>query len=75
MPRLPLAGDSAARQVGGSLSRLKGLDSPWTIIANMWNHGFLMAATIEGSSKAWPRLTCRETADLVAFLRKHGYAE
>jgi mono/diheme cytochrome c family protein len=62
-------------KVGGSLSGLKGLDSPWTIIAKMWNHGFLMVATIEGSSKAWPRLTSRETADLVAFLRKHGYAE
>jgi cytochrome c2 len=62
-------------KVGGSLSRLTGLDSPWTIIAKMWNHGFLMVATIEGSGKAWPRLTPRETADLVAFLRTHGYAE
>ena len=59
-------------KVGGSL---KGLDSPWTIIAKMWNHGFLMVATIEASGKAWPRLTSRETADLVSFLRAHGYAE
>ena len=60
-------------KVGGNLSWLKGLDSPWTIIAKMWNHGFLMAATIEGGSTAWPRLTSREMADLVAFLRAHGY--
>jgi hypothetical protein len=31
-------------KVGGSLSGLKGLDSPWTIIAKMWNHGFLMVS-------------------------------
>lgn len=61
-------------QVGGSLSRLKGPDSPWSIIAEMWNHGFLMAATMEGGRNAWPRLTSREMADLVAFLREHGYA-
>jgi mono/diheme cytochrome c family protein len=60
-------------KVGGSLSGLKGLDSPWTIIAKMWNHGFLMASTIEGSN-AWPRVTSREMADLVAFLRAHGFA-
>jgi len=60
-------------KVGGSLSGLKGLDSPWTIIAKMWNHGFLMVATIEGSN-VWPRVTSREMADLVAFLRAHGLA-
>jgi len=61
-------------KVGGSLSQLKGLDSPWTIIAKMWNHGFLMVATIEGGNSAWPQLTSREMADLVAFLRAHGFA-
>ena len=61
-------------KVGGSLSGLKGLDSPWTIIAKMWNHGFLMASTIEGGSSAWPWVTSREMADLVAFLRAHGLA-
>jgi hypothetical protein len=40
----------------------------------MWNHGFLMVSTIEGGNSAWPRLTFREMADLVAFLRAHGYA-
>jgi hypothetical protein len=38
----------------------------------MWNHGFLMASTIEGMN-AWPRVTSREMADWGAFLRVHGY--
>ena len=57
----------------GSLSRLKGVDSPWTIISSMWNHGFLMESMTAGTG-AWPRLTSDEMVDLVAYLRIHGYA-
>jgi cytochrome c len=57
-----------------SLSRLKGVDSPWTIISTMWNHGFLMESMTDRSKGAWPRLTSDEMSDLVAFLRAHGYA-
>jgi mono/diheme cytochrome c family protein len=57
-----------------SLHRLKGVDSPWTIISAMWNHGFLMESMTDRSTGAWPRLTSDEMADLVAFLRAHGYA-
>jgi mono/diheme cytochrome c family protein len=65
---LPPGGKTA-----GSLSRLKGVNSPWTIISSMWNHGFLMESMTAGTG-AWPRLTSAEMADLVTFLRVHGYA-
>jgi len=57
-----------------SLSPLKGPDSPWTIMAMLWNHGFLMAVTPDDPRAGWPRLTAGELADVVAFLRVHGYA-
>jgi mono/diheme cytochrome c family protein len=60
-------------KTAGSLSRLKGVDSPWTIISSVWNHGFLMQSMTAGTG-AWPRLTSDEMADLVAYLRIHGYA-
>lgn len=57
----------------GSLDSLKGWDSPWTIIATMWNHAFLMEITTQLEHGTWPRFTSGEMADLVAFLRVHGY--
>jgi mono/diheme cytochrome c family protein len=60
--------------VAGSLDWLKGFDSPWTIIATMWNHSFLMALQTEVHKSPWPTLSPDEMADLVAFLRAHGYS-
>ncbi len=49
----------------GSLDGLKGLDSPWNIVAQMWNHMFLMQV----QRNAWTQLSAGEMADLVAFLK------
>lgn len=56
-----------------SLNWLKGVDSPWAVMATMWNHSFLMALASEDQKTAWPRLSADEMADLVAFLRAHAY--
>lgn len=53
----------------GSLDNLKGLDSPWSVVAQMWNHSFLMALKTEGQGAGWQQLSTDEMADLVAFLR------
>jgi mono/diheme cytochrome c family protein len=60
-------------KTAGTLSWLKGVDSPWTVMAMMWNHSFLMAVMTEDQKTAWPRLSSGEMADLVAFLRAHAY--
>jgi mono/diheme cytochrome c family protein len=57
-----------------SLDELKGFDSPWTVIAAMWNHAFLMELKTEEQRGAWPRFSAAEMADLVAFLRAHAYS-
>jgi mono/diheme cytochrome c family protein len=59
--------------VAGSLDHLKGFDSPWAIFATLWNHALLMQAEAEARRSAWPSLDAGEMADLVAFLRVHGY--
>jgi mono/diheme cytochrome c family protein len=56
-----------------SLDALKGVDSPWTVMATMWNHAFLMTVTTDDRKVAWPRLSPDEMADLVAFMRAHAY--
>ena len=55
-----------------SLGHLKGPDSPWTVMATMWNHALLMQLQTEQRRRAWPRLTAEELADIVAFLRAHA---
>jgi mono/diheme cytochrome c family protein len=61
-------------KAAGNLSSLKGVDSPWTVIATMWNHSFLMELkSQEEKAAAWPRLSPDELRDLVAFLRAHAY--
>jgi mono/diheme cytochrome c family protein len=55
-----------------SLGRLRGLDSPWTVMAAMWNHAFLMDLVAADRTLPWPRLSAEEMADLVAFLRAHA---
>jgi mono/diheme cytochrome c family protein len=57
-------------QSAGSLDQLKrSLDSPWIVIAAMWNHAFLMEVKTRSEGRAWPRLSSAEMADLVAFLQ------
>jgi hypothetical protein len=65
-----LQGEGAAGKVGGSFDRLKGSESPWIVLAAMWNRSFLMALKTESQSRAWPQLTPEETADLLAFLAR-----
>lgn len=55
-----------------SLGHLKGPDSPWTVMATMWNHALLMELKTEQQRRAWPRLSAEELADIVAFLRAHA---
>jgi cytochrome c551/c552 len=56
------------RRAGG-LANLKGLDSPWAVVTQMWNHAFLMELETQSQRAKWPRLTAAEMADLVAFLQ------
>jgi mono/diheme cytochrome c family protein len=53
----------------GSLNQLKGYESPWSVVAQMWNHSFLMVLEAERPPVAWVRLSPDEMADLVAFLQ------
>jgi len=49
-----------------NLDGLKGLESPPSVLAQMWNHAFLM----ELESDRWAALDPAEMADLVAFLQQ-----
>jgi hypothetical protein len=54
----------------GSFDRVRRLaDSPWNVLAAMWNHALLMHAEGVIQQRPWPRLSGAELADLVAFLR------
>jgi hypothetical protein len=53
----------------GSLDDLKGLESPWSVVAQMWNHSFLMQLEAQGQRSTWTQLSVGEMADLVAFLQ------
>lgn len=53
----------------GSLDNLKGWDSPSSIVAQMWNHSFLMQFDVEDQRAGWAHLSADEMADLVAFLQ------
>lgn len=52
----------------GNLADLKGLESPWTVVAQMWNHAFLMELETQGQRVAWVRMSDAEMADIVAYL-------
>lgn len=52
----------------GSLDSLKGIESPWTVVAQMWNHAFLMDLATRAEGYTWTTLTAEEMADLTAFL-------
>jgi cytochrome c551/c552 len=60
--------------VGGSLGDLKGWDSPWSIVAAMWNHALLMHAESRARGRPWPSFGASEMADLLTFLRLHAYS-
>jgi hypothetical protein len=49
---------------------LKGWDSPWSIVAQMWNHAFLMQLDAQEQGIAWAPLSDVEMADLVAYLQQ-----
>ena len=65
-----LPGGEGGGKIARSFDRLKGSETPWIVLAAMWNHSFLMALNTESQRRAWPRLTSEETADLLAFLAR-----
>jgi cytochrome c551/c552 len=54
----------------GALDELKGWESPWSIVAQMWNHSFLMQLETRGQGGAWAPLSDADMADLVAYLEQ-----
>ncbi len=60
---------SPAGQRAGNLADLKGLESPWTVVAQMWNHAFLMELERQGQGVTWAPLSAGEMADLVAYVQ------
>lgn len=59
-------------KIGPALSRVKGLDSPETVVAAMWNHSFIGARASEQQKSLWPQFRPEEMADLAAFLQTVG---
>jgi cytochrome c551/c552 len=53
----------------GRLEDLKGLETPWSVVAQMWNHSFLMQLEAQAGGTTWPSVSADEMADLVAFLQ------
>lgn len=53
----------------GSLTKLKGLASPWAVIAIMWNHAFLMETESRHQKTDLPRLTSDEMRDIAEILQ------
>ena len=62
----------AGGKVASDLARAKGLDSPGTVIAALWNHSFIMEHRAERRKVSWPKLRPEAMADLVAFLQAQG---
>ena len=73
MPHLP-SPRGEGWSVAPDLARVKGLDSPGTVIAALWNHSFIMEHRAERRKVSWPKLRPEEMADLVAFLQSFGPA-
>lgn len=53
----------------GNLTGLKGIESPWTVTATMWNHAFLMETESRRQKTDLPRLTPDEMRDIAAALQ------
>jgi mono/diheme cytochrome c family protein len=64
--------DGRGGRVAGDLARVKGLDSPGTVISALWNHSFVMEHRAERRKVPWPKVRPEEMADLVAFLQAQG---
>jgi len=62
----------AGGKVASDFARVKGLDSPGTVISALWNHSFIMEHRAERRKVSWPKLRPEEMADLVAFLQAQG---
>ncbi len=63
---------SQGGKIAGDLARVKGLDSPATVISALWNHSLITEPLTERQGTAWPSFRPSEMSDLVAFLRKVG---
>lgn len=50
-------------------ARIKGLDSPATVVSAMWNHLFLTERQVVGQKLLWPQFRPEEMADLAAFFQ------
>jgi mono/diheme cytochrome c family protein len=64
----------ACHAVGGEkhapdLARVRGLDSPATVVAAMWNHSFVTESRVQGQKRLWPHFTPEEMANLAAYLQ------
>ncbi len=59
-------------KIAGDLARVKGLDSPATVISALLNHSLITEPLTESQGAAWPRFRPGEMSDLIAFLQKVG---
>jgi cytochrome c2 len=62
---------SYERAIGPNLAEA-GLDSPFKIIAEMWNHAPKIAAKMKEGNIRWPILDKEEMRNLIAFLLSQG---
>jgi mono/diheme cytochrome c family protein len=56
-------------KAAAELARLRGLDSPASVIAAFWNHGNMMTEELPQRKFSWPQLQPDEMAHLMAFFR------
>jgi mono/diheme cytochrome c family protein len=54
------------------LSRARGVDSPASVLAALWNHAVVTAPTPAGQRAPWPEFRPDEMADLVTMLQSLG---
>jgi mono/diheme cytochrome c family protein len=62
----------AGAKVANDLARVKGLDSPATVISALWNHSFIMEYEAGRRKGVWFEVSPEEMANLVAFLQTLG---
>jgi cytochrome c2 len=62
-----LAGEGG--KTAPELARIRGLDSPASVIAALWNHGNMMMEKFPERNFFWPQLQPDEMAHLMAFFR------
>lgn len=65
-----LSGQGGAR--ASDLSKARGLDSPTTVLAALWNHLDVVEPGSVARQTAWPQVSAPEMADLMAFLQRLG---